>query len=71
MHEDINDDTKAITDGPLRIHGTTGDPTEPPKLGPINPHPPPLLTPASWLFKILRAFCTGVGSLAKRPAAIS
>lgn len=41
----------------------------PPKLGPIRPPPTPLLTPASWLFKILRAFCKEVGSLAKRPAA--
>ncbi|KAG8160084.1 hypothetical protein KVR01_010721 [Diaporthe batatas] len=77
VHQDINDGTsaRAITDGPLRIHGTRGDPAEPAELGPIN-HPPatpthPLLTPASWLFRILRAFCKGVGSPAKRPAAIS
>jgi len=71
MHQDINNDTSAITGGPPRIHaherrscGTSRARTY------HTPTHHPLLTPASWLFRILRAFCKGVGSLAKRPAAI-
>lgn len=71
MHEDINDDTNANTDGPLRIHGTTGDPTEPPELGPIRPPPTPCSPLPLGFSKSCVHFCKGVGSLAKRPAAIS
>lgn len=61
MQQDINDDTNAITDGPLRIHGATGDPAEPPKLGTHHTPTHPLPTPGLLARQNLACILQGSG----------